>query len=306
MAVERLYTGEGIGFAACWGPVVHRALSIVGVLGLALLALIAAGTAVIALVVAVVAFVVAVAPPLVPAVVPAAIVFALAVTTIAPALLIMPCVFAFYAAAVESDGPLIAARVSLRRIFTRAEFGRSIVCATVISVIVFGASLLVELLAVLLGRWAVAGIAVDAAVRTLVVPFVGLVLALYYFDVRIRREGFDIEGGLVRVPTAGEPVYAPTAYLSGEERILIARFFERRNELTPHYRMALAAQLATPVRPRVPADLRGLDDESLLERLCGSRESLRVLAKLRDELARAAHRVGFGALVEREAWPLVM
>jgi hypothetical protein len=112
---------------------------------------------------------------------------------------------------------------------------------------------------------------VDAAARTLLVPFVGLVLALYYFDVRIAHEGFDLESGLDRANVAGglagEPAYAPTAYLSGAERSLVARFLERRNGFPASRREAIAARLAEPVRKRVPPELQGLDNESLLERL---------------------------------------
>ena len=74
----------------------------------------------------------------------------------------------------------------------------------------------------------------------------------------------------LRVPeaTANEtPAYAPTLYLSGEERALVKRFMERREALTPERRGALAGKLASRVRDRVPPELRGLDDEALLERL---------------------------------------
>ncbi len=64
-----------------------------------------------------------------------------------------------------------------------------------------------------------------------------------------------------------EPVYAPTAYLTGEERALIKRFLERRDALSAQRRAELAAQLAARIRGRVPEELRRLDDESLLERL---------------------------------------
>jgi uncharacterized RDD family membrane protein YckC len=64
-----------------------------------------------------------------------------------------------------------------------------------------------------------------------------------------------------------EPSYAPTAYLSGEERALIKRFLERRDALPPDRRRELAAQVAARVRKRVPLELARLDDEPLLERL---------------------------------------
>jgi uncharacterized RDD family membrane protein YckC len=63
------------------------------------------------------------------------------------------------------------------------------------------------------------------------------------------------------------PVYAPTLYLSGEERALIKRFLERRDALAPEKRQELAGRLASRVRERVPIDLCRLEDESLLERL---------------------------------------
>jgi uncharacterized RDD family membrane protein YckC len=64
-----------------------------------------------------------------------------------------------------------------------------------------------------------------------------------------------------------EPVYAATAIVSGEERTIIRRFLERRGDLVPARRAAIAHQLAQRVRPRVSADLQRLDDEDLLERL---------------------------------------
>lgn len=64
-----------------------------------------------------------------------------------------------------------------------------------------------------------------------------------------------------------EPVFAATAYVTGDERAIIRRFLDRRGELTYERRRALAAQFAERVRPRVPPELRALDDEDLLERL---------------------------------------
>lgn len=64
-----------------------------------------------------------------------------------------------------------------------------------------------------------------------------------------------------------EPSYGATRYLSGEERALVKRFLERRDGLAPAQRRDLALRLADRIRPRLPADLRRIDDESLLERL---------------------------------------
>jgi hypothetical protein len=270
--VAAVYRGSPIEFAACWQPVLRRWASIAAVLGLTLLALIAIDAAAFALVTIVVALVVLLAPSSLPLMAPLIVLLALLTATLTPALLAMPCVFGFYAGTIESLGAVAALRLGFTRIFTRAEFGRSVICSTALGALVFACSAVLDVFAILgFARWTVLYVIVDAAARTLLVPFVGLVLALYYFDVRIAHEGFDLESGLDRANVAGglagEPAYAPTAYLSGAERSLVARFLERRNGFPASRREAIAARLAEPVRKRVPPELQGLDNESLLERL---------------------------------------
>jgi hypothetical protein len=269
--VARIYRASTIEFAACWQAVLRRWLSIVAVLSLAVLALVVCDATAVALVTIVVSLAVAFAPASLPIMTIIAMLLVLLTVTLTPALLAMPCIFGFYGCTLESLGAVAALRVSFGRIFTRAEFRRSVICATAVGTLAFGCSAVLGVFAILgLARWTAVYVAVDAAARTLLVPFVGLVLALYYFDVRIRHEGFDLELGLDRAMVAGvpgEPAYAPTAYLSGAQRVLVARFLERRNGFSASRRDALAARLAQPARQRVPPELQGLDDESLLERL---------------------------------------
>jgi hypothetical protein len=270
--VAAVYQASPIEFAACWRATLRRWQSITAVLGLILLALIGIEAAAFALVMIVIALVVLLAPGSLPLMAPVAVLLALLTATLTPVLLAMPGVFGFYAGTIESLGPVAALRVSFARIFTRAEFGRSVICSTALGALVFGCSTVLDVFAVLgLARWTALYVALDAAVRTLIVPFVGLVLALYYFDVRIRHEGFDLESGWDHTTQtgglAGEPAYAPTAYLSGAERLLVARFLERRDGFPASRRAAIAARLAEPVRKRVPPELQTLDDESLLSRL---------------------------------------
>jgi hypothetical protein len=270
--VDAVYRGSAIEFAACWQAVVRRWPSIAAVLGLTLLALIAIDAAAFAVVTIVVSLVVLLAPAALPLLAPVAVILALLSTTLTPALLAMPCVFGFYAATIESLRPAAALRLSFARIFTRAELGRSLICALALGALAFGCSAVLDVFAILgLARWTAVYVTLDAAARTILVPFVGLVLALYYFDVRIRHEGFDLESGLSGATAgaglAGEPTYAPTAYLSGAELALVAHFLERRSAFPASRRGAIAARLAEPVRQRVPPELQTLDDESLLERL---------------------------------------
>jgi uncharacterized RDD family membrane protein YckC len=126
----------------------------------------------------------------------------------------------------------------------------------------FGASLVRNLIRVgemALGYYAIAAIAAvlspenkrlgDMAAGTIVV--------------RDARLGSPLE--LLR--RHAEPAYRETRYLTAEERVLIKRFLERRDDLAPDRRFVIAAQLAARVRSRVPEDLQRLPDEALLERL---------------------------------------
>lgn len=79
-------------------------------------------------------------------------------------------------------------------------------------------------------------------------------------DSRIESPGLMLE-------EMREPVYASTAYVSGEERAIIRRFLDRRSDLTYERRRELASQFADRIRPRVPPELQKLPDEDLLERL---------------------------------------
>jgi uncharacterized RDD family membrane protein YckC len=81
----------------------------------------------------------------------------------------------------------------------------------------------------------------------------------------VRDSRVDAPGALLEEMRA--PIYASTAYVSGEERELIRRFLDRRSELSWERRKQLATQLADRVRPRVPPELSRLPDEDLLERL---------------------------------------
>jgi hypothetical protein len=175
---------------------------------------------------------------------------------------------ALCAAIVERTSATCAVRLTVGRTLNRAEFGRAMLCAFGAAAIGLVASTVVDMAAFTgLSRWPQAYTMVDAAQRIFVVPFTALLLVVYYFDVRVRREGVDLDADRALAPPSDEPVYAPTAYLSGEERAVIKRFMERRNALTPQRRREIAAQLASPVRTRVPPELQTLDDESLLERL---------------------------------------
>jgi uncharacterized RDD family membrane protein YckC len=126
----------------------------------------------------------------------------------------------------------------------------------------FGASLIRNLIRV--GEWLL-GYYLLAAVSALLSPENKRLGDLAAGTIVVRDARMALPRDFTR--PGDEPVYAPTTYLSGEERALVKRFLERRDSLASDRREELAAQLAARVRDRVPPDLARLEDESLLERL---------------------------------------
>jgi hypothetical protein len=266
VATSDVYRNEPIDVGGAFRAALARWPAILGVLGTALGVLVLCYVVTI-LVVTIPLIVGVMLSPVLVFIVPIIGLVAIAAIFLALALILVTGAFAFFSVVVEGRGAGGSIRLAASRIFTRPQFGRALLCSISAGAVMIVPAGLVDTLAFLgLGRWPAAYVALDSIVRCAILPFSALILAVYYFDVRVRREGLDLEDAIFGdgVDDAG---YAPTAYLSGRERALIKRFFERRETLTPQRRAAIAAQLARPVRERVPDELRGLDDESLLERL---------------------------------------
>ncbi len=81
----------------------------------------------------------------------------------------------------------------------------------------------------------------------------------------------EIALNLDRLP--GAPSADP-GRLSSEERTLVRRFLDRRNELRPIHRVEVAARLAAPLRERL--ELPAGDDEELLALLAAGRSATEV------------------------------
>jgi uncharacterized RDD family membrane protein YckC len=126
----------------------------------------------------------------------------------------------------------------------------------------FGASLIRNLIRI--GEWLL-GYYILAAVSALLSPENKRLGDLAAGTIVVRDARLSAPRDLTR--HRDEPVYASTAYLTGEERALIKRFLERRDTLNADRRKDLAAQLAARIRDRMPTELARMDDESLLERL---------------------------------------
>jgi hypothetical protein len=105
--------------------------------------------------------------------------------------------------AIVIEGRAVGSALSLgfARVFNRREFWRALLFGVAAFAIVLGASTLVSVVAMI--AMALHLIVVDVALSTLfraaITPFSVVLLAVYYFDVRIRREGYEIEAELDRL-----------------------------------------------------------------------------------------------------------
>lgn len=209
VGVARVYRGRPVEFRACYEAALHRWKQIFGILGMELLILIgwyialvvvlvlgALGIAAIASAIPALAVVLGVIGILVGL---AAMLFTLAPVSLA-------ITFAMYAAVIEERPVAESLHLGFTRIFNRIEFWRAVLFAIAAGVILFGASTMFSMAALILGVMHLT--LLEDLVQTLpdivIYPFGIVLFAVYYFDVRIRNEAYDLEVSLERL-TAPQP-----------------------------------------------------------------------------------------------------
>lgn len=203
VGVARLYRGRNVEFAACyrsvlprWGPLLLTLLAAFGVLVgwyvafvLVVLAITLASAALsaVSIPLGIVAFVVAL------------IVVLLSFLLLAPLLIALS--FAMNAVVIENSSAAAAIGLGFRRIFNAREFWRSILFALAAFAVAFGGSLVVSAVAfaALLAHAVILEVALASLLRAAIEPFSIVLIAVYYFDVRIRQEGYDLEAELERM-----------------------------------------------------------------------------------------------------------
>jgi hypothetical protein len=116
----------------------------------------------------------------------------------------LACAFAFNAIGIEDVSFGRAVAFGFGRIFNRFEIGRAtlIVLALVaayIGMLIVGMMLAATLLSLahVPALYAIA----EGLVSLLATAFFGILIAVYYFDVRVRREGLDLEAAIERLET---------------------------------------------------------------------------------------------------------
>ena len=119
-------------------------------------------------------------------------------------LLLLTYAFSTYAAALEPGNVASAVAGAFRRIFNRREIGKALLIGlsyVALEIGVLIASGAVSALLMLFVKNYALQLAVNAVISSALTAFLTIVVAVYYYDVRTRAEGFDLELELQRLGT---------------------------------------------------------------------------------------------------------
>lgn len=114
-------------------------------------------------------------------------------------LLLIAAGFAYYAIGIEGADVFDALGGGFARIFNRHEIGKALLLVFALAAIEIGAVLIFAIVVALassLVHSRVIVLAANAAVSVFTSAFSAVLLAVYYFDVRVRREGLDLQASL--------------------------------------------------------------------------------------------------------------
>lgn len=210
VGVARLYRSRPVAFGACYQAVLRRWPAILGTLALQAAIFVVWYVAFLAIVFLSILVAAVFARAWLPlGIAGFAIGFAIdlaALLVLAP--LFVALTFAMNAVVIENRGPVAAIASGFARVFTRQEFWRAMLFSVAAGAILFGSSMVIAALvwiALLMHAIAVEVI-LGSLLRAAFAPFSIVLIAVYYFDVRIRREGFDLEAELEHITSTSSLV----------------------------------------------------------------------------------------------------
>jgi hypothetical protein len=116
--------------------------------------------------------------------------------------LVMCCAFALYATTIEGSRPGDAIGEAFRRIFNRREFRKALLIALAYLALEIGALILSGVVGLFILDYthnSALQIAAGTVINAALTAFLTVLLAVYYYDVRTRTEGLDLEVALDRL-----------------------------------------------------------------------------------------------------------
>jgi hypothetical protein len=209
VGIARLYRGRPVEFVPCYRASLQRWPSVVGLMLVEFCLVLAWYVAFLVVMVLSMAIAIALARLSIAFGVlggVVAVAFALGtLLTIGP--VVVALTFSMNAIVIEEQPVFAALGLGFSRVFNRTEFWRAFLFAIAAGAIVMAASTLISVLvmAAMIYHLVFAEVVVTSLFRAAIAPFSVVLLAVYYFDVRIRREGYEIEAGLDRLASATSP-----------------------------------------------------------------------------------------------------
>ncbi len=117
-------------------------------------------------------------------------------------ILALCCAFALYATTIEDSSPADAIGEGFRRIFNRRELPKAVLISLAYMALEIGALILSGVVGVTMLEFVhstAAEIATGTVINAILTAFLTVLLAVYYYDVRTRTEGLDLEVALERL-----------------------------------------------------------------------------------------------------------
>lgn len=198
--VARLYSGRPVEFRACFAGALAHWGRLYGVLGMFFLMAIGAYIAIVVVVAVFAVAAIGLASRSVAVGVFAGVIGLLLLLALfaAAILFAVAAAFATYGVVIEGLGVFESIGVAFSRVFSRSEIGRAVLLSMCAWLIAFTGQIIIVILALL--AQAVGLIWLDVLLKALssalIYPFSIIIIVVYYFDVRIRREGFDLASKL--------------------------------------------------------------------------------------------------------------
>jgi len=205
VGVATIYAGGKPSYATGFARVLQRWLPLLGTIVLTLLIFLGLylGVFVAALVVGGVIGMLGAAIPVAGPIVAVVAVIALVIAAILAFLvLILWYAFVLYATTIERANPSHAIGEGFRRLFNRREFGKALLIALAylaieiaVILVIAGVSALTDLVV----HSPVVDVIVNSLINAMLVAFLTVLVAVYYYDVRTRTEGLDLEADIERL-----------------------------------------------------------------------------------------------------------
>jgi hypothetical protein len=205
VGVARLYRNRPVEFRACYEIVLRRWLQVAAMIGIDLLILLCWYTIVFIVVMifaGILSYFAFGAGAVFVGVFIGLIGFLVLLPSLAPILVSLT--FAMYSTVIERRPVIESLGLGFERVFNRAEFWRALLFSLAAFAVMFAGSTIFGFIGLIaaVAHLPLLQALIESLARAVITPFAVVLLAIYYFDVRIRREAFDLETSLERLTAA--------------------------------------------------------------------------------------------------------